>query len=203
MVRLDLCPEYAADLDALCDAADAVAAPRAAWRRAQVESVDGDAVLLGGHCFSSPLLARNLAAAGIAYPYLATCGAELDDLAAESDDPLAAYWLDCLKALALDAAFDELRTSILEVGPALKLNSMNPGSGNTTLWPLAQQKELFNLLGPEIRDWTAVVCDENFLMHPNKSLSGVFFFGVEEFESCAYCDRLDCPDRRVPRVPDF
>lgn len=201
MVRLDLCPDCADDLEALCDAAEKVARPRAACISAEIGEVKGDSVLLGGIAFRSPMLARNLAAAtGPAYPYLATCGVELDALAADLDDPFAEYQLDCLKALALDAAFDALRGSVLEAGPDLKLNSMNPGSGNATLWPLSEQEPLFRLLGPEIPEWTSVRCDESRLMHPNKSVSGVFFFGVEDFESCAYCDRLDCPDRRAPRL---
>jgi len=198
MVRLDLCPDCAEAFEALCDAAEKVARPRAAWRREEVQSAGTDAVLLGGEVFQSAMLARNLSAAGRAYPYLASCGPELDSLASGPEDPFAGYWLDCLKALALDSVFDDLRASVLADGPALKLNSMNPGSGNATLWPLDQQSALFRLLGPEIQAWTSVACDESFLMHPNKSVSGVFFFGVEDFESCAYCDRADCPDRRAP-----
>jgi len=201
-VRLDLCPDCEPDLRALASAAQKLAKPRAAWRIVPgVEFIDAERVRCGGVEFRSSMLVKNLGSASELRPYVATCGPELDALAGTLDDPLAEYWLDVIKALALDAAFEKLRTAVLASGGEGRLSSMNPGSGDLTLWPILEQAPLFELLGPEARSWTGVELTESCLMRPNKSLSGVFFYGADDFESCAYCERLDCPGRRAPYVP--
>ncbi len=201
-VRLDLCPDCEDDLRALAKAAEALARPRAAWRVVPgVERIDEERIRCGGVEFQSAMLVKNLGAAAELRPYVATCGPELDALAGASDDPLYEYWLDVIKALALDAAFEKLRTEVLSSGGEGRLSSMNPGSGDLTLWPIQEQVPLFGLLGPEAKAWTGVELSASCLMLPNKSLSGIFFYGAEGFESCAYCERLDCPGRRVPYQP--
>ena len=201
-VRLDLCPECEDDLRALASAAQKLAKPRAAWRIVPgLEILDAERVRCGGVEFQSAMLVRNLGSAAELRPYVATCGPELDALAGARDEPLAEYWLDVIKALALDAAFEKLRKAVLASGGEGRLSSMNPGSGDLTLWPIQEQIPLFKLLGPEAGAWTGVELTDSCLMHPNKSLSGVFFYGADDFESCAYCERLDCPGRRAPFVP--
>jgi len=201
-VRLDLCPDCEADLRALASAAQKLAKPRAAWRIVPgVERVDAGRIRCGDVEFRSAMLVKNLGSAIELRPYVATCGPELDALAGFLDDPLAEYWLDVIKALALDAAFEKLRTAVLSSGGEGRLSSMNPGSGDLTLWPIQEQVPLFELLGPEARLWTGVKLTDSCLMHPNKSMSGVFFYGAEDFESCTYCERFDCPGRRAPYEP--
>jgi len=201
-VRLDLCPDCEADLRALASAAQKLAKPRAAWRiTTSVEFLDAQRIRCGSVEFRSAMLVKNLGSATELRPYVATCGPELDTLAGSLDDPLSEYWLDVIKALALDAAFEKLRKEVLASGGEGRLSSMNPGSGDLTLWPIQEQVPLFELLGPEAKTWTGVELTDSCLMHPNKSLSGVFFYGADDFESCAYCERLDCPGRRAPYVP--
>ncbi|GAB1484661.1 hypothetical protein MASR2M78_34790 [Treponema sp.] len=144
------------------------------------------------------MLAKNLAAEKEAFPYIASCGPEIDEVPV--GDPLAVFWLDEIKALALDAVHDEMREIVRPHLPSGRLNSMNPGSGAATLWPLQEQKPLFHLIGEEAQKWVGVKLTDTCLMHPNKSVSGMFFFGAEDFVSCAYCDRLDCIGRRAMRL---
>jgi len=198
-VRLDLCPDCGDDLRALAVAAQRLARPRAAWCIVSgIDIVDAERVRCGGVEFRSAMLVKNLGSATELRPYVATCGPELDALAGSLEDSLSIYWLDVIKALALDAAFEKLRKAVLSSGGEGRLSSMNPGSGDLTLWPIQEQVPLFDLLGPGAKSWTGVELTDSCLMRPNKSLSGVFFYGADDFESCVYCERLDCPDRRVP-----
>ena len=204
-VRLDLCPDCEADLRQLVQAAEAVARPRAAWRRTEGISVlDKQRVAVCGIEFRSGMLAHNLEGSTCVWPYLASCGPELDELASRPDlatifeDPLAEFWLDCIKALALDAAFEALRQAVLTQAGEGRLSTMNPGSGAATLWPIEQQRPLFKLLGEPAREAVGVNLGDSCLMSPNKSVSGFFFHGAEDFDSCAYCERENCPGRRVP-----
>jgi hypothetical protein len=206
-VRLDLCPDCEADLRRLAQAAQAVARPRSAWRRAAGISVpDKDQVSVSGIEFRSAMLAHNLEGSSCVWPYLASCGPELDalasrpDLAAIFEDPLAEFWLDSMKALALDAAFEALRKEVLAQAGEGRLSTMNPGSGAVTLWPIEQQRPLFRLLGGKASATVGVSLGTSCLMSPNKSVSGFFFHGAEDFDSCAYCERENCPGRRVPFV---
>jgi hypothetical protein len=48
------------------------------------------------------------------------------NLATIFEDPLAEFWLDCIKALALDAAFEALRRTVLAQAGADHLSTMNP-----------------------------------------------------------------------------
>ena len=201
-VRLDLCPDCEDDLRALAAAAQKLARPRSVWRIVTgVEYIDAERIRCGGIEFRSAMLVKNLGSATELRPYVATCGPELDTLADTVHDPLAEYWLDVIKALALDAAFEQLRVEVLATGGEGRLSSMNPGSGDLTLWPIQEQVPLFELLGPEATAWTGVELTGSCLMRPNKSMSGIFFYGADDFESCAYCERLDCPGRRAPYVP--
>ncbi len=206
-VRLDLCPDCEADLRRMAKAAETAARPRAAWRCAEGLAVlDRERVTVSGIEFRSEMLAHNLEGSTCVWPYLASCGPELDGLASRPElatifeDPLAEFWLDSIKALALDAAFEALRSAVLALTGDERLSTMNPGSGAATLWPIEQQRPLFRLLGETARQTVGVKLGDSCLMSPNKSISGFFFHGAEDFDSCAYCERENCPGRRVPFV---
>ena len=86
-VRLDLCPDCESDLRKLVQAAEAAARPRAAWACARsIVAVDSERVVVNGIEFCSKTLAYNLAASDCAWPYLASCGPELDMLSGQSAD---------------------------------------------------------------------------------------------------------------------
>jgi hypothetical protein len=102
-----------------------------------------------------------------------------------------------LKELALGAARVLLLEHLGASYGATGLSSMNPGSGNARLWPLGQQRPLFNLLG-DVEQAIGVRLTPSLLMHPNKSVSGIFFPSEVHFESCQLCTREDCPRRRTP-----
>lgn len=196
-VRMESCPDLADEFHALVAEAALVAHPRAVWKTAPVRYAEGEEVSCGGVDFRSAMLARNLSATAEAFPYLATCGNEIDRRFPDPGDPLAEYWLDQIKTAALYAVYDLLREKIRSTGGKGQLNAMNPGSGNARLWPLTQQVPLFRLIGDEASSWAGVALGDTLLMKPNKSVSGVFFFGADDYVSCTYCERAVCPNRRA------
>ena len=112
-------------------------------------------------------------------------------------DLFAGYCLDVLKELVLGAARDHLLEHLRTAYGASRLSSMNPGSGDARLWPLAQQRPLFGLLG-DVEQAIGVRLTPSLLMQPNKSVSGIFFPSEVHFESCQLCTREGCPRRRAP-----
>ncbi len=154
--------------------------------------------------FKSSVLAQNVSRSKRLYAYLATCGTEVDSAFPIASDPLSAYWVDAVKELAVYAASEALVSAIssssLEGATPLggpHLASMNPGSGNTDLWPIADQKPLFSLFGGA-EDRLGVRLLPSMLMEPNKTISGLFFETEDGWTSCRHCSRPDCPNRQEP-----
>lgn len=198
-VHLDRFPQAEAAARELLDRAVPLVRPKAMYGASYVEARDAEGVSLDGVGFRSSVLARNLEPVDRVFPYVATCGTELEELQRESQDLLAQYWLDALKEMALGRAREALRAQVGQrfgLEPA-KLSSMNPGSGNRNLWPISQQAPLFSLLG-DVERGIGVRLTDSFLMIPNKTVSGILFPTEVRFESCQLCSRPDCPRRRVP-----
>jgi hypothetical protein len=129
--------------------------------------------------------------------YVATCGNEMESYDITSLDMLASYWLDTVKTQALGAARRYMLEYCKDKMGITKPLSLNPGSGNVDIWPIEQMQGLFKLLGGA--DQIGVELTESSLMVPNKSIAGMFFASATtDYESCAYCERKNCPNRRVP-----
>jgi hypothetical protein len=198
-VRLDSHPASLPAAQALLQETVPLLRPKAMYRVCYVDTRQADEVRLDGVSFRSRVLAQNLGAVDRVFPYVATCGTELEEHQRSCGDLLVQFWLDALKDMALGCARDTLRHHLGErfgLHPG-KLSSMNPGSGNRTLWPISEQAPLFRLLG-DVEQAIGVRLTDSFLMTPNKTVSGILFPTEVPFESCQLCTRPDCPRRRVP-----
>ena len=186
--------QHAQELQRLAQEAQAVARPKAVYKAAYVEARGDDHVVIDSKILKSRVLRVNLEGVQCVFPYIATCGIELDGWPSGVDDLLLLFWADLIKEMALEAAEQALEEH-LEENYALELTAtMNPGSLED--WPLSEQRPLFDLLGnPQAS--IGVRLTESFLMVPLKSLSGIRFPSEESFESCRLCRRENCPGRRA------
>jgi hypothetical protein len=148
----------------------------------------------------SKVLRANLDEVERVFPYVATCGQELDAISIESDDIFGQFCRDTLKEMALRAAMAHLVTHLKGAYSLETLVSMNPGSGDINVWPIEQQRELFAFLG-DAPESIGVVLTDSCLMVPNKSVSGLFYPSEDGFQSCQLCHRERCPGRRAPFDP--
>lgn len=189
--------ELADEVAALTKLAAPLARPRALFREAFIEARGEETVTLEGITFTSRVLRTNLEGVERVFPYVITCGPEFDAVLEGSDDKFLRFALDCIKESALWAASEALRTHLESRYGLEKKSSMNPGSGDVDVWPIEQQAELFALLG-EVRGQTGVQLTDTFLMHPNKTVSGIYFPTEVDFITCQLCHRADCPNRRAP-----
>lgn len=196
-LQLDAESDLAEEVAELARRTAGVGRPRALFREAFIEGRGEETVAIDGVTFTSRVLASNLAEVQRVFPYVATCGPEFDEAFADCDDEFLRYALDCVKEQALWAAMEALRVTLEERYGLLKKSAMNPGSGDVDVWPIEEQGPLFRLLG-DVTGQTGVVLSETFLMHPNKSVSGIFFPTEVDFVTCALCHRTDCPNRRAP-----
>jgi hypothetical protein len=190
----------AKEFEALLDEARAVARPKALYKEAFVEARGDDWVVLGGIRFTSRALRKNLDKPERAFVHVATCGREVDRIAADPADFLKAYWLDAIKVALLGLARRHLYDHLDKRYALGKTATMSPGAADARVWPIEEQRPLFALLG-DVEGAVGVRLTESCLMVPTKSVSGVRFATEVDFRSCQLCRRQGCPSRSAPFDP--
>ncbi|HOV62618.1 MAG TPA: vitamin B12 dependent-methionine synthase activation domain-containing protein [Spirochaetia bacterium] len=170
--------------------------PKAVYDELFVEDLGENTVTIGGVTFTSAMLRKNLEGIHRVFPFIVTCGNELEGIDLSGFDFLAVFWLDTIKEMAVKQASAYLEEHVSTISGFKKLASMNPGSGNVDLWPIQQQKQLFSLF-PHVTEDIGVTLTRSFLMVPNKSISGIFFPSEVNYMNCKYCTRENCPNRRA------
>ena len=131
-------------------------------------SVDDSGSQGGRARFVSKVLRAHLDEVGRVFPYVATCGPELDTIPIADDDIFGQFCRDTIKEMALYTAIAHLDSYVKEAYALEKLVSMNPGSGDVEVWPIEQQKDLFAFFG-DVQQSIGVVLTDSCLMVPNKS----------------------------------
>ncbi len=199
LARVHVAPdsEDAAAFTALVDRARTVARPKALYAEVFVEGRGEDTIRIGGITFTSRMLRRKLDTVERVFPYVATCGHELDGVALPVGDVLIPFWWDTIKAEVLSTARARLLAHLTDRFRLGRTARMSPGSGDAEVWPIEQQRLLFVLLGG-VTPFIGVVLTENCLMIPNKTVSGLLFPTEHEFRTCQVCHRDPCPSRTAP-----
>jgi hypothetical protein len=196
-IHLDRFPDSRAGVQELLQAALPLVRPKALFKISFIGRRTDSTIQIDETLFTSRVLSRNLKEVERVFPYVATCGNELEALESGITDLFARFCLDTLKELALLAARDRLLEHLGAAYGVRELSSMNPGSGDARLWPISQQRPLFELLG-DVEGAIGVRLTPSLLMVPNKSVSGILFPTEVRFESCQLCTREGCPRRRAP-----
>jgi hypothetical protein len=198
LTHIDLSAPSVKSGAALIESALTVARPKAMYKVCYIEERPESGVELEGIRFTSEVLSQNLSEVERVFPYIATCGVELDTVTTSHDDIFASFVLDGLKELALRQAREHLRNHLADTYglDTERMSTMNPGSGNKNVWPISQQRQLFQLLG-DVDALVGVHLTDSFLMTPNKTVSGILFPTEVPFVSCQLCTREKCPRRRA------
>ena len=178
----------------LLETAKAAGRPKAVYAECFIEAKDDETVRIDGVTFTSRTLRRNLDAVERVFPFVATCGHELDEVIPVKGDFLKDYWRDAVKASLLGFATRHLSDHLHRKFRLGGTSTMSPGSGDATVWPIEQQEMLFGLLG-DVRGRIGVRLTDSFLMVPNKTVSGIRFPTEKDFRSCQVCHREKCPSR--------
>lgn len=184
----------------LIDKARQTARPKAMYKEAFIDGKGADTVTVEGVTFTSRMLRANLDRIERVFPFVATCGHEMDTVTLPAGDFLAEFWWDAIKAVLLRGAIRHLNEHLKQRFALGKMSSMSPGSGDVDVWPIEQQRELFALLG-DVKGQIGVELTESFLMKPNKTVSGIHFATEVDFRSCQVCRRQGCPGRSAAFDP--
>ncbi|MBW2218869.1 MAG: vitamin B12 dependent methionine synthase [Deltaproteobacteria bacterium] len=184
---------YADQLDKLLESALDIASPKAVYTLSTVEHKDDSTLIIDGIHMKSRVMQVNLRHCRRVFPFVATCGIELEEWSQSIEDTLKSFWADTINMLALAAALEAFKAHIDERFEPGTTSMMNPGSLED--WPLSEQHKIFSLLGNAC-DSIGVRLTGNTLMIPLKSISGLEFESGEKFYNCRLCPREKCPLRR-------
>lgn len=186
---------FAGTLDELTGIVKRLARPKAIFLPSTLVHEDGDWVSVGGVRFSGlPLQLSN--SRGIkAFPFIATCGRELDAVTVSAQDVMRHYCLNLIKTSVLESAVDWLRAHIAGKYQARGLAKVSPGSA--TFLPMERQKELFLLFGGGAAE-IGVTLTDNLVMVPLVSESGLYIETERDIEDCELCGLEKCSCRKRP-----
>jgi len=174
--------------------------PKAIYRAASVDDISDDRVTICGTTFQSAVMAENLKDVHQVYAYVVTCGIEVDDWSSGYKDYFVKIWLDMIKEMILFDTMTQFTDVICNKYGIEKYATMNPGSGNVDVWPITQQRMLFELIGDVQKD-SGVYLTNSFLMVPTKSVSGILFPSESGYRNCEVCTRKSCLHRKAPYNP--
>jgi len=198
--RLQPGSQDAMRVEELAREAQEIGRPKVLYKEAHIDDRGEDYVVVDGIKLTSRILSINLEHVHRVFPYVATCGTELEEWSKAMDDILESYWVEGIKEMALaeaSMAFDKHLEENFRPG---KTSSMNPGSLED--WPITQQTQLFRILDDPKR-YIGVELTDSYLMVPMKSVSGIRFATQVDYVNCKLCTRENCPNRRAPYDPEF
>jgi hypothetical protein len=182
-------------LQTLLDQGLRIARPKALYKRVQIDEKRADGVVVSGQLLTSKILLNNTDARQWLFPYLATCGRELEKWGNAQKGVFDQYAAGVIQEMACRTAMDTVLEQIDESYELINPSTINPGSLND--WPLEQQQPLFELL-ENAQHLIGMELMESFLMRPMKSVSGIHFSGKEQHDNCRCCPRDNCIGRNMP-----
>jgi hypothetical protein len=190
---------YIAGLQKMIAAAVPLVRPKALYKIGCVENKTTDSLEIDGVKFASRLLRLNLDRIDTVFLFVATIGTEIDSLA-EPPDVITRFCLDAVKNAILFEASTYLQDYLARRYHAGQLSTLNPGE--TTSFPIDQQKNLFAILG-DVERVIGVKLTAHCALVPVKSRSGLFYSTETEFISCRLCTNQRCMGRRAAYDPEL
>lgn len=166
---------FAGKIDELIANVAPMAKPKAFYMEYKVEKTTKYTVTLGGKTFVCPSLAANLKEGDTVYPFLCTCGRELEDYAATLEDIMEQYALDVIMelyrkdvAMRLSKAVDEELDD--------ESAAMYPGAQKD--WHIRELFKLFEIIGENAEN-VGVTLSESCVMEPMKTAMGIRFLPAD------------------------
>ncbi len=185
-------------IEELIEIITSVAHPKALYRVSQANTVN-QKILVDGVELTSYIPTLNFSEGEMVFPYVTTCGVEVDGIKIPTSDFMKYYCLNVVKEMVLRSASGYLQGYLIENYGLTQLTRIGPGEA---LGPLAQQRELFSILG-NVENTIGVRLTGHNMMVPEKSSSGIYFETTVKLESCQLCPDTKCAGRRAPYRPDL
>ena len=196
-LHIELGTKLSKEFEELVSVVQEIGKPKALYKVSFIDNKDSDSVTIDDVTFTSLALRKNLDSVNRVFPYIATCGIEVDEIVIENDDLEKKVWLYYIKLNLLQTSIQYLIEQIKRRYKVSDLSTMNPGSGDANVWPIEQLKKLFSIFS-DVESLTGVRLTESLVMVPEMSVTGILFASETSFQSCQLCHRAKCPIRRAP-----
>ena len=99
-------------VEELIDIVRSIAKPKAVYEISRVNTRKGDSLDIGGVRFTSHVLRVNLEKLEKVFPYVVTCGRELDEIEIPQSQLMKYYFLDQIKEIIVRSALSYLQDDI-------------------------------------------------------------------------------------------
>ncbi|MBI2859743.1 MAG: hypothetical protein HYX90_11805 [Chloroflexi bacterium] len=175
---------------------NALARPKAIYTACPVTREGNDGLSIGGIRFEGRIASKLLDRVEIVFPFIATCGREVDQIPIPLSGLAQHYWLDLAKTAILDSAISYLRDHLVKKYGLRGAAKISPGSA-TGGFPIERQRELFSIFG-KAEALIGVALTNSLLMVPLKSESGIYFETEAGLEDCELCPLESCYSRKQP-----
>ncbi|MBF7097680.1 hypothetical protein [Alkalibacter mobilis] len=159
-------------LDDMIKIAISTAIPKGVFFKADITGNDDESIEFAGEKFSSSLLSEIGSKTNVVYPYIITCGMEIEEYYKDLDDIMEQYILDGIQGIILEQATEFIAKKIREMYDTKELEYHIPGALND--WDLIDQPRLFGIFG-DTENLIGVKLSHSNLMKPTKSVSGIYY----------------------------
>ena len=198
-MQLGKTPRGSEDLKWAVEQAKNLIHPRVAIGVAPVSLIDDTTVKIGDQEFTSRILRVNLEPCKFAYPFIATIGPELENLAAKQEKLTRKFFLEIVGDYSLLNAVMQIEEKVKSKNCLTRIGSMSPGELEN--WPIAQQIPLFTLFESSLEQM-GMKLTSSLMMRPRKSRSGIVFETKKAYINCQLCTSPRCPGRRAKYMPE-
>jgi len=185
------------ELEDLIEEVKNISKPKALYKVSFIEAKGEDTIKFDGVTFTSRTLRKNLDEIERVFPFMVTCGAEIDAIDIGQADPEKEKWMSCIRSALVLAGIHFLRDHITEKHKVTKLSYIGPGQGDSSVWPYEQLRELYSIYG-NAEELIGVKLTESLLMEPLASAAGIFFPTEVDFQACQLCHNETCSLRQAP-----
>jgi len=175
-----------------------VSYPKVLYRVSQANTVSRK-ILVDGVELTSYVPTLNFTEGEIVFPFVATCGLEVDGINIAPSDFMKRYCLNVIKDIILETASIYLQDYLIVKYGLTQLTRIGPGEA---LGPISQQRILFSILG-DVENTIGVSLTSHNMMVPEKSSSGIYFETSVKLENCQLCPNPKCEVRRASYQPDL
>lgn len=196
-LHIELGTNLSKEFEELVSVVQEIGKPKALYKVSFIDNKDSDSVTIDDVTFTSLALRKNLDSVNRVFPYIVTCGTEVDEIVIENGDLEKKVWLYYIKLNLLQTSIQYLIEQIERRYKVSDLSTMNPGSGDASVWPIEQLKGLFSIFS-DVEGPIGVKLTESLVMVPEMSVTGILFASETSFQSCQLCHRAKCPIRRAP-----
>ncbi|MBI4283003.1 MAG: hypothetical protein HY663_00875, partial [Chloroflexi bacterium] len=155
----------------LIDTVTLVARPKVLYKMSTIDRADGRTVEVDGVEFTHHVPTLGFGEGERVFPYVATCGVEVETIKTPPGDVMRGYCLNIIKNVVLRSAGTYFQDHLKTTYHLEEISRIAPGEAMGTV---AQQPKLFSILG-DVQGAIGVRMSEHNMMLPEKSNSGIYF----------------------------